>query len=299
MNDVFFSDRFIDYYKEHCIETDSFKYPFLLINYNGLLSMSSLGYQGPFWKREPGMAEVEDFVKRRMEFINENSIVCEFIRFNPFLANHRVLDGLYRIEDSSLFYAIEVNEPPEIYLSKLPSRTRASLQKGGSTSEVVSGKSKLIEESLLYSNEFFFDRDSLKSLLCEDFVFHLSLYASAEESASSIFFADELAAYYIANASNEAGKRAGANIRLIFSLYEEAYRRNLKFIGLGGGVSDNDSLSLFKKQFATLTLRTKHLKLIHDEEAFFKANENKKEGFFPPYLESVNLLNFRRQPRRL
>ncbi|HAV92528.1 TPA: hypothetical protein DCW38_05030 [candidate division WOR-3 bacterium] len=294
MNDIFFSDNLLNYFKESKIETDDFIYPFLLLSYNGNLSISSLGYQGPLWKREPGMLEVEDFVAKRAELIKTNNIVCEFIRFNPFLDNHVPLKGLYNIEESSRFYVIDVNAEPESYFSSLPNRTRAILSKSLKDTVSISKDFGLIEDALEFKNEFFYDNNSLTSLIKSQFTVQMTYSLNNLEIASSLFIVSKDSAYYIANVSSDMGKHLGANVVLLCEFYKYAFNNKIKYIGLGGGVEENDSLSLFKKQFSTRVMKTNHLKLIHNEEIFYKLNENKKEGYFPPYLKDVNILRITR-----
>jgi len=293
MRDPFFLDKFIKFYRQNKIETDSFIYPFMLIVYNGLKSISSLGYQGPLWKREPGMLEVEEFFSSRMDFIHKNNIVCEFIRFNPFLENHIPLKGLFNIQESSSFYVIDVKSSPEEYLSSLPNRTRAILSKHLKDTAIISKSVGLLESALKYKNEFFYDINSLTSLVKSDFAVQMTYLVNDFEVASSLFFVSDYSAYYIANSSSEKGKQYGANAIIIYNFYKYAFNKGFKHIGLGGGINENDSLSLFKKQFANSILKTNHLKLIHNEEIYYKANKNKRERFFPPYLENTNLLKLR------
>ena len=299
MKDVFFAKPFLDFYSLHVIEENSFFYPFLLIEHNGFKSMSSLGYQGPFWKRVPGLLEIEEFVASRAEFIREHDIVCEFIRFNPFLENQSLLMQIYNIERSSVFYMIDVNEDPEKYFKSLPNRTRTIISKSSEDCVFVSKKVGILERSLEFGNEFFRDVDSIKHIVESEFAIQLVYMLNNVEEASSLFFVSEDNAYYIANVSSETGKNRGANVALLLEFYKYALKKNIKRIGLGGGVTDGDSLSIFKKQFSTREARTLHMKLIHNEGLYFKANENKKEGFFPPYLNGLNLLNFRLPPQRL
>lgn len=298
MNDIFFSNTLLSYYKECKIETDNFIYPFLLLSYNGNLSMSSLGYQGPLWKRESGMLEVEEFVAKRAEFIKTNNIVCEFIRFNPFIDNHIPLKGLYNVVESLSFYIIDVKAEPDDYLSSLPNRTRAILSKPIKDAVSISKEIGLIEEALEFKNEFFCDNNSLTSLIESQFAVQMTYSVNNLEIASSLFIVSKDSAYYIANVSSDMGKHLGANVVLLFEFYKYAFNNGIKYIGLGGGVEENDSLSLFKKQFSTRVLKTNHLKLIHNEELFYKLNENKKEGYFPPYLEDVNILKITQTLRK-
>jgi hypothetical protein len=260
--------------------------------------MSSLGYQGPLWKRESGMLEVEDFVAKRAEFIKTNNIVCEFIRFNPFIDNHIPLKGLYNVVESSSFYIIDVKAEPEDYLSSLPNRTRAILSKPIKDAVSISKEIGLIEEALEFKNEFFCDNNSLTSLIESQFAVQMTYSVNNLEIASSLFIVSKDSAYYIANVSSDMGKHLGANVVLLFEFYKYAFNNGIKYIGLGGGVEENDSLSLFKKQFSTRVLKTNHLKLIHNEELFYKLNENKKEGYFPPYLEDVNILKITQTLRK-
>jgi lipid II:glycine glycyltransferase (peptidoglycan interpeptide bridge formation enzyme) len=162
----------------------------------------------------------------------------------------------------------------------------------------ISKEIGLIEEALEFKNEFFCDNNSLTSLIESQFAVQMTYSVNNLEIASSLFIVSKDSAYYIANVSSDMGKHLGANVVLLFEFYKYAFNNGIKYIGLGGGVEENDSLSLFKKQFSTRVLKTNHLKLIHNEELFYKLNENKKEGYFPPYLEDVNILKITQTLRK-
>ncbi|MGE3063864.1 MAG: hypothetical protein AB7T10_09585 [bacterium] len=298
MTDIFFEKQFIDFYGQHTIETDNFLYPFLIIDYDGILSISSLGYQGPLWKKPPGMVEIEEFVSLRADFVKKSKIVCEFARFNPIISNHINLDGLYSFSTSSSFFVIDVNKPPENYLNDLPVRARSVIRKDCSCDMRISKEMGIIQNSLIHSNDFYYDNKTLDDAVKSSFAVQIVCGLNGEEVAASLFFASDDTAYYIANASNSTGKRIGANVRIMYEFYKYAYENKIKQIGLGGGLADGDNLSIFKKQFSTRTLLTRHLKLIHNEELYFKASDNKKEGYFPPYLLNKSLLKLRLQPQK-
>jgi lipid II:glycine glycyltransferase (peptidoglycan interpeptide bridge formation enzyme) len=148
----------------------------------------------------------------------------------------------------------------------------------------------ILKGALNFKNEFFYDEESLKNLLNAPFSIKFSAFFNDEEVASSLFFYSEDTSYYIANFSTELGKKNNANIFLIYEFYRFCFERKIKYMGLGGGLNDNDSLSFFKSQFSTHTKKIIHSKLIHDQKTYDKLNENLKENYFPPYLSEQNLL---------
>lgn len=288
MRDIFFTDEFIKFFKLSTIETDFFLYPFLTVNFNGFKSISSLGYQGILIKKNYSEKELEEFYTELKKYIKKNQIVCEFIRYNPFLKNLLQID---RANFSSTFFIIETDQNPSLYFEKLPARTRYSIKKAKEKIIVKSDKNLgILKGSLNFKNEFFYDEESLKKLLDTPFSLKFSAFLNDEEVASSLFFYSDDTSYYIANFSTEEGKRNNANILLIYEFYRFCFERKIKYIGLGGGFKDNDSLSFFKSQFSTSTTKISHSKLIHDVKTYNKLNENLKENYFPPYLSEHNLL---------
>lgn len=288
MKDIFFTDEFINFFKLSKIETDFFLYPFLTVNFNGYKSISSLGYQGILVKKNYQEDELKKFYKELTNFRKKNQIVCEFIRYNPFLNNIFQLDPK---NESSIFFIIEINKNPSEYFEHLPSRTRYAIKKANEKIRVKENKNAgILKGTLKYKNEFFYDEESFKYLLGAPFTLKLSGFLKEEEVASSLFFFSEDTSYYIANFSTEEGKKNNANILLIYEFYRFCFERKIKYIGLGGGLKDNDSLSFFKSQFSTYNTKIIHSKLIHDLKIYKKLNENLKANYFPPYLSGYNLL---------
>ncbi|MEO0289233.1 MAG: peptidoglycan bridge formation glycyltransferase FemA/FemB family protein [candidate division WOR-3 bacterium] len=288
MKDIFFTDEFIEFFQLSKIETDAFLYPFLMVDFSGHKSISSLGYQGILIKKNYSDNELKEFYAELKNFRKKNQIVCEFIRYNPFLNNILQLD---QRNESSTFFVIETDKNPSSYFENLPSRTRYSIKKAKEKITVKSDKTLgILKGTLKYKNEFFYDEGSLKRLLDAPFSIKFSALFNDEEVASSLFFCSDDTSYYIANFSTEEGKKNNANIFLIYEFYKFCFERKIKYIGLGGGFNDNDSLSFFKSQFSTYTTKIIHSKLVHDQKIYNKLNENLKENYFPPYLSEKNLL---------
>ncbi|MDI6700225.1 MAG: hypothetical protein QME48_03230 [bacterium] len=288
MKDIFFDENFIRFFKLSKIETDFFLYPFLLFEYKGYKSISSLGYQGVIVKKDYSENEIQDFYKKLDLFRKEKSIVTEFIRYNPFLGNSIIFPEKIA---SSTFFIVDVEKNPKEYFDNLPSRTRNSIKKAKECITVKRDRDVgILKGSLNYKNEFFYDEKSLKDLLNTPFTVKLSAFLDGEEVASSLFFYSKETSYYIANFSNDEGKKNGANTLLIYEFYRYCYENKIKFLGLGGGFKDGDSLSFFKNQFSTRKTEIFHSKFIFDRKAYQKLSENIDGNYFPPYLKDVNLL---------
>ncbi len=287
MKDPFFCKNFLNFYKLHTIQTESFLYPFLLINYKGNFSISSLGYQGILIKKDYSDNDLKDFYNLREKFIKENNIVCEFIRYNPFL---KVKFFENRVEASE-FYIIDVINTPGDYFKSLPQRAKSSIKKNLS---LLTIKQKIdfdtAKNFLNYRNEFFYDEKSLKKLLNSSFSLTLSAFYKDRCLATSLFFYSDDFSYYIANYSTPEGKKFSANTLILLKFYEFAYEKRIKSIGLGGGLIDGDSLSFFKKQFSTRNLKIIHSKIIHNKNKYDLLTKDINYDFFPPYLKDENLL---------
>ncbi len=288
MRDIFFDEKFIRFFKLSKIETESFLYPFLLFEYKGYKSISSLGYQGVIVKKDYSKNELEDFYKKLELFRKENGIITEFIRYNPFLKNLLEFPGK---KVSSTFFIVDVEKDPKDYFDKLPSRTRYSIKKAQEILRVeINRDVGILKGSLNYKNEFFYDEKSLKNLLNTPFTIKLSAFLDGKEVGASLFFYSKETSYYIANFSNDEGKKSGANTLLIYEFYRYCYDSKIKFLGLGGGFRIDDSLSFFKSQFSTRKKEIYHSKLILDRKVYDYLSKNINENYFPPYLKDVNLL---------
>ena len=138
-----------------------------------------------------------------------------------------------------------------------------------------------------YKNDFFHDSLSLNNLILSKNAILLQAYIDSNEIAASLFLRIDNIAYYIANFSINEGKLYSANVFLLMEFYKYALKNNIKFIGLGGGLKNNDSLAKFKEQFSTHIYPIYHSKIIRNREIFNKIE--KTSDYFPPYLDSISI----------
>ena len=121
MNDIFFSDSFTSYYNQIFLRHNDYIIPFSVIDFNGIRSLISIGYQGPVKITSP---ENIDFL---MSFAEKENICTAFIRYNPLFENHLLIGDL-PIEDKSFCYITDFRNM-ELYLNSRPMRLKTILRK--------------------------------------------------------------------------------------------------------------------------------------------------------------------------
>lgn len=286
--DIFFSKAFLDYFRLTVISTDNIIYPFALIDYNGIKSISSIGYQGPLCINEVSLEERELFLSLLDAFASENQIENHFIRYNPILQNHIPFNDSLPSVDSVDFLFIRTTGQYSEYLQHRPARYRNALSSSNSVilKTDMRAEESVITNALKYRNEFFRNPAGIQSAIVSGIAVLYSAMINGKEEAASLFFRNSNSAYYILNYSTDAGKKAHANVFLLNEFINHAFKSDIEYVGLGGGITGKDSLYTFKEQFSNCNSFTFHSRLSGRRKPVLNT------GFFPDYLKDVFLPNF-------
>jgi len=279
----------MDFYNQDIIKNDYFYYPFSIITYNNIKSITSLGYQGLFSKKHFSKQDLINFTHTIESFCIKENIITEFIRYNPYFENYKIMKDIYPIDYAIDFYSIEVSKPFNLYLQQRTIRLRNAMNKTKPLSIKINNaiRESIIHNALHYKNDFFHNNTSLENLILSKNAILLQAYIDNTEIAASLFLIIDNIAYYIANFSTNENKKYSANVFLLMEFYKYALKNNIEFIGLGGGLNNNDSLAKFKEQFSTHIYPIYHSKIIRNMDIFNKIE--KTSNYFPPYLENISI----------
>ncbi len=292
--DIFFSKPFIDFFNLSVIRTENIIFPFALIDYNGIKSISSIGYQGPLCVNAVSWEENKSFISILDSFVSEHRINTHFIRYNPVLDNHIQFEDSLPSADSADFLFVRTTGQYNEYMRERPARYRNALNNTDylELKTTLNADKSIIVNALNYRNEFFSNPAGIQSAINSGIAVLFSAMIDGKEEAASLFFTNSESAYYILNYSTDFGKKSHANLFLLNEFIIHAFKTNIKYIGLGGGISCNDSLYKFKEQFANSCSTTFHSKISGKRETINGI------GFFPHYLKNVFLPDFILPPKQ-
>lgn len=220
------------------------------------------GYGGPL-SNTPHLSDTAQWVfqEELTDYCRQFRIVTQFVRFHPLLQNQSVLDGVieYKTMKDSIYMDLASKE---VIFQNLDSKNRNMIrkaQKSGVT--VFSDYGEHLREFMEIYREtmdrdhaeayYYFDwgyYDTLLRELHEETIFFYAELNREIIAASIFFYNDRLMHYHLSGVKTNFRKFAPTNLLL----YEAACwgaRRGMKALHLGGGVSREDSLFGFKKQF--------------------------------------------------
>lgn len=220
------------------------------------------GYGGPLTDSTQFSAAAQNqFLDELTSYCTEHHVVTQFLRFHPMLNNHAVLSSVTDTRYMRDTVYMDTSSPDTI-LNNLDSKNRNMIRKavrGGVYCELrpIADYHPFLE---LYWNTmernsadayYFFDEsyfEKLKILLGG----HVSiLYAllDGRPISGAIFFHTNGAAHYHLSGSDPAFRSLAAGNLLLYEAALHACKNGVKTLHLGGGITPNDSLFGFKKQF--------------------------------------------------
>ena len=287
MTNIFFDENYLSHYKQIVIKKSGLEIPFSIIEYNDLRSLVSIGYQGH--TVTGSSTDADNFLSEIKNTALKNDIITIFIRYNPILLNHQLFENIIPVELASSCLLIDTKIDFENYINERPSRLLNIIKnkhKPNIKTNIDIGKS-IIKNALIYNNEYINDIEDIKRLINNDLAVLIQAYDNNEEIAASLFIRNNESAVYALNHSSEKGKKQYANIFILMYFIEYAFNSSINMIYLGAGVDNNDSLVLFKKQFATYISDVYHSKLIINKPVYDKYNNG--NNYFPSWLENKNI----------
>lgn len=287
MTDVFFDKDYLSHYKQIIINKSGLEIPFSIIEYNDLRSFVSIGYQGCITTNSSN--DTSNFLSEIMNTALKNNIITIFIRYNPMLENHQLFKNIIPVELTSSCFIIDTKKIFEDYLNKRPSRLLNIIKNKHKPNIRTNNniEKSIIKNALIYNNEYISDIADIKQLINNDLAVLVQAFDNDEEIAASLFIRNNTSAVYALNYSSEKGKSRYANIFILMHFIEYAFNSNINIVYLGAGISSNDSLALFKKQFATNISDVYHSKLIINKLLYDKYN--KGSNYFPSWLKNKSI----------
>ena len=219
------------------------------------------GYGGPLSDEPISEKTQEIFGTEITKYCRANNIVSQFIRFHPLLENHELLYKVIeqRYLRDTIFMDVSIDKE-HIFLN-LDSKNRNMIRKAQKNGVTIEEKSiDDIDEFINMYNEtmvrngaekyYIFQReyfDYLKSIGDNIRIFY-AMREGIPISGALIYFNEWFAHYHLSGSKAEYRKYSSSNL-LLYEVACWAHKLGIKKFHLGGGMSPNDSLFGFKKQF--------------------------------------------------
>lgn len=218
------------------------------------------GYGGPLTDGALSEASQDMFYKELEDYCKDNGIVSLFIRFHPLLCNYDVMPKI--IDTRYLRDTIYIDTASsELIMSNMDSKNRNMVRKAIKSGVTIKKcdidefeefipmynetmKKNGADEYYIFSEAYF---ESLKNMGDNAFI----MYAMLDDkpiSGSIFFYNEQLMHYHLSGSYMEYRKYSPSNLLL----YEAACwgsENGIEKFHLGGGMTPDDSLFGFKKQF--------------------------------------------------
>ncbi len=244
----------------------------------------------------------ENLFSEYEDWIRNNDIISEFVRFHPMLQNQIKCCNFYEVIQLGEVVHMDLTSPEDIW-NNITSKNRNMIRKAiknnvtiynGRFPEIYE-KFRLIYNSTMDKDDaedyYYFEESFYKSLL-EDLPEHAQVFWAEKDgiviSASIMLSTNSRMNYHLSGSLREFSSLAPTNL-LLYKAALWGRANGCKSLYLGGGVgSGEDSLYKFKRAFYKGDLNHFYIgKKVYNEntyqELINRRTEIKNERFFPLY----------------
>lgn len=255
--------------------------------------------------------DLKNYYAEKKKWAKSENIISEFIRFNPLLNNYKYADDESKILNVKSTIYVELKPEDELML-ELNSKNRNMVRKAIKNNieiEIVEPldntkeKNRFIElykqtmERNNASEFYFFDEeyfDNFFNDMKEKCKLFCAKFNGKTIASAIMIFNNKNMHYFLSGADREFMSLAPNNL-LLFKAGVWGYSKGFCKFHLGGGVSDNDALFSFKKQFNEKGILPFYIgRTIFDNEKFdYLVELRKKEDGFD--IDKPFLIKYRQE----
>ena len=218
------------------------------------------GYGGPLYDEEiPEQSQIL-FFKELYEYCKETHVVSQFVRFHPLLDNHKCLPGVF--EKRYMRDTVYMDTAsPELIMANMDSKNRNMVRKAIKNGVTIERRpiedyedflplyhetmiKNQADEYYLFDRRYFEMQKKLTDYAC---IFY-ALYKGRIIAGAIMYYNDRFMHYHLAGTCSEYRQYSPGNL-LLYEAACWAGEKGIKRFHLGGGMSPDDSLFGFKKQF--------------------------------------------------
>ncbi len=218
------------------------------------------GYGGPLCDSPIPESSQYEFLREICEYACAHGIVSQFVRFHPLLMNHEAASSVF--ETRYLHDTIYIDtESPELIMQNMDSKNRNMVRKAAKNGVTIERKSidhyqeflpiyietmekDDVEEYYFFGEDYFKSQLELKDNSCIFF----AILEGKPIAAAIMYYNDRFIHYHLAGTHTEYRKYAPSNL-LLYETACWASEKGIKKFHLGGGITQDDNLFGFKKQF--------------------------------------------------
>lgn len=218
------------------------------------------GYGGPLCDSPITIRSQSLFKRELVEYCVQNGIVTQFVRFHPLFQNQNILPLI--IESKCLRETVYIDTTDKDSIMKnMDSKNRNMVRKAIKSGVTISKSSiedidRFIEIYNATMNRncadsyYIFDKAYFRSLekLKDNSAIFYANFEDKPVAASIIFFNEKYLHYHLSGSISEYMKYSPSNL-LLYEIACWASDNKMSYFHLGGGMTANDSLFGFKKQF--------------------------------------------------
>lgn len=220
------------------------------------------GYGGPvcdYYNEQDAIT----FKRELQEWCKANKIVSQFIRFHPVFGNALTFEPFF--DDVKYMHhtvCIDTSDK-DLIMSNMDSKNRNMVRKAQKnnvsvefecTLEHIEDFKRIYKQTMdqHHADEMYYFSDEYYRYLKQEFGIHTLLvcavYDGKRISASLFFYDEHCMNYHLSGTLYEYRNLAASNL-LLYETACWAAEHGIKRLHLGGGITENDSLYGFKKQF--------------------------------------------------
>ena len=207
--------------------------------------------------------DVEELFQTYFDWLENNNVICEFVRFHPLVKNHDACRGFYEVDCLGEVVHMDLSSPEAIWknlTSENRNRTRKALANGvrvqhGNTSEIYGEFPRLYNATMDRNGAtdyYYFDRPFYESVLSDLARNSQVFWAEVDGkviAASIMIFANKYLNFHLSGSLEEFNTLAPNNL-IMYSAAIWGYENGYNTFLLGGGVgSKDDTLLRYKRTF--------------------------------------------------
>lgn len=218
------------------------------------------GYGGPLCDSIVSEGDQKQFILEFCNYAIEHGIVSQFVRFHPLLMNHMLATHIF--ETRYLHDTIFIDtSSAELILKNMDSKNRNMVRKAAKNGVTIVRKeideyhdflpiyketmNKDEADDYYYFEEEYFEA---QSMLRDNACIFYAMLGKKPIAAAMMYYNDRFIHYHLAGTVTEYRKYAPSNL-LLYETACWACEKGIKKFHLGGGITQDDNLFGFKKQF--------------------------------------------------
>ncbi len=271
---------------------------------------SPYGYSGPYFiKKDNDYSSLaKEFCIDFQRYCQDRSIISEFVRFHPLLKTQNNFYPQKYVNFNNLIIYVDLTQKKEDIYKNLADKTRRNIKKAerlgleviiDNDFQYLSEFKKLYTETMqkLKAEDFYYFNDDYFSFIkkkFKKFSFLAVVKKQKKVLASALFFAFGKFVTYHLGGSDYYSLNLRPNDLLFYKISLWAKENSFKFLNMGGGYKDGDSLFKFKSSFSKTVAPFYCGRIVHNEERYEflkhlrqklskRHKEEIKKDFFPVY----------------